>query len=156
MGKIRMTHIDKRLDSTRENIAAGTIKDILEQSYSKCDLSFQSPVSWEDVCMRSVDSSNREKELQVHIPWQCTLALLRKNMLHSASQNIRSRLHCFYRMFTPQGLSFILFGFKSPLFFAVSLTPSVLTPCITNSKMGFHQQVHGYFNELQGPQLINA
>lgn len=45
MGTIRMTHIDKRLDSTRENIAAGIIKNILEQSYSKCDLSFQSPVS---------------------------------------------------------------------------------------------------------------
>lgn len=146
-----MTHIDKRLDLARENIAAGIMKNILVESYSEySDLSFQAPVSLRRCLYAQCWLEQQGKGITGSHPLAVYLALLRKNMLHSASHNIRSRLRCFYRMFTPQGLRFILFGFRSPLFFTLSLTLSVLTPCticITNPKMGFHQHVHGHFNE---------
>ena len=53
------------------------------------------------------ESSNSERELQVQIPWQCTLALLGKNMLHSTAHLLhRYGLLSFYWMFTPQGIGF--------------------------------------------------
>lgn len=69
-----MTHIDKRLDLARENIAAGIMKIFLWKATLNI-VTYLSRLLYlrEDVCTHSVDSSNREKELQVHIPWQCTL-----------------------------------------------------------------------------------
>lgn len=62
------------------------------------------------------ESSNSERELQVQIPWQCTLALLRKNMLHSTAHLLhRYGLPSFYWMFTPQGIGSILLKFRSLL-----------------------------------------
>lgn len=62
------------------------------------------------------ESSNSERELQVQIPWQCTLALLGRNMLHSTAHLLhRYGLLSFYWMFTPQGIGSILLKFRSLL-----------------------------------------
>lgn len=62
------------------------------------------------------ESSNSERELQVQIPWQCTLALLGKNMVHSTAHLLhRYGLLSFYWMFTPRGIGSILLKFRSLL-----------------------------------------
>lgn len=62
------------------------------------------------------ESSNSERELQVQIPWQCTLALLGRNMLHSTAHLLhRYGLLSFYWMFTPRGIGSILLKFRSLL-----------------------------------------
>lgn len=67
-------------------------------------------------------SSNSERELQVHIPWQRTLALLGKNMVHSTAHLLhRYGLLSFYWMFTPRGIGSILLKFRSLLPLALLL-----------------------------------
>lgn len=86
------------------------------------DPSFQSLLSfWESFIHAVLTQATGNRNYRFTSLWQCSLALLRKYTLHSASHNITSRLYCFYSVFTPQGLRFLsVWAWVTPHFLTIS------------------------------------